>query len=163
MRPYWAHTRPARTLSPGNPLHFATYAATLYDTRLGRWRLHVSPHRSRRGRTDYGIRTRLPRTLATVQRPSLSTAQRHRHSDRVESSPRSSAGDDAGYGIGRIWMVAPTRSTEQGAGRSRPTCHSDPARRDHCETRIAGVDGHSASGHGDAVASDIADHCDLTP
>src|SRR5438874_2730659 len=96
-------------------IHLATYAATLHDTRLGRRRLHLSAHRARRGRTDYGIRSRLRRTLAIVQQPCLSTAQRHRYSDRMESSAGSSAGDDAGYGIGRIWMVAPTRGTEQGA------------------------------------------------
>src|SRR5947208_3950931 len=47
-------------------IHFATYAATLYVTRLGRSHLHVFTHRARRHRTNHGIRTRLRGTLAVV-------------------------------------------------------------------------------------------------
>src|SRR2546425_646457 len=144
-------------------IHFATYAATFSDTRLGRSRLYLSTHRARRRRANHGIRTRLRGTLAAVQWPSVSTAQRRRHGDRMESSAGGGLGDDTGCSARNPRACARGQSVEGPLRCPRTACLPDPARRNHREARVAAVDRGLTSRHGDAVAGDAPDNCDLAP
>src|SRR6266566_7356005 len=128
-------------------IHFATYDATLNDTRLGSRRLYLSAHRSRRRRTNHAIRPRLRRTLAAVQWPSVSTAQRHRHGDRVEPSVGGRTGDDTGCCTRNTRAAARGWKTKGPIRCARLADRAGATRRNHGEARVAAMDCCAASGH----------------